>query len=261
MTAMTFAVGGMAVWIPTFFYERESVFQVQPATIEHVRKLEEPGAAQIAERIQPLVGQSFQGMDNLRAALSGVLTRDEVMNYRAVIAKHAQDEKVGDQLLADINYQFGLVVVVTGLFATLSGGWLGDKLRPLYSGSYFLVSGIGMLFGLPAFIAAVTVPLPMGWYFVYIAVFCLFFNTGPANTILANVSHPAVRSSAFALNILIIHLFGDVASPPIVGWVADHYSLLWGMYVLSGAILISGLVWIWGARYLERDTALAPTRI
>ena len=261
MTAMTFAVGGMAVWIPTFYFERESVYQVQPATITYLSKLEQADTAKIADKVQPLVGQSFKGMDNLREALSKVLTPEEVVKWRTPIAKGSQDEKVADALLGEINYKFGLVVVVTGLAATLAGGWLGDKLRSRISGSYFFVSGAGMLIGLPAFIAAVTVPLPLGWVFVFIGVFFLFFNTGPANTILANVSHPAVRSSAYALNILIIHLFGDVASPPIVGWVGDHYSLVKGMYVLSGAIFISGVLWLWGARYLERDTALAPTRL
>jgi len=34
-----------------------------------------------------------------------------------------------------------------------------------------------------------------------------------------------------------------------------------GFMAIAVSILISGLFWLWGARYLERDTALAPTRI
>ena len=48
--------------------------------------------------------------------------------------------------LTDANWVFGLIVVITGLAATLSGGWVGDKLRTRYPGSYFLVAGWGMLF-------------------------------------------------------------------------------------------------------------------
>ena len=29
----------------------------------------------------------------------------------------------------------------------------------------------------------------------------------------------------------------------------------------SFLILVGGVLWLWGARYLERDTALAPTRL
>ena len=93
------------------------------------------------------------------------------------------------------------------------------------------------------------------------AVFFLFFNTGPANTALANVAPPALRASAFAINILVIHLFGDVISPTIIGWIDDRSSLREGLLFLAGPILLSGLFWLWGTRYLDRDTELAPTRM
>jgi hypothetical protein len=96
---------------------------------------------------------------------------------------------------------------------------------------------------------------------VFLAVFCLFFNTGPTNTILANVSHPALRASGFALNILIIHLLGDVLSPPLMGLVAGFYGRDVSFIVVSIAVLVGGLFWLAGAKYLERDTALAPTRL
>jgi hypothetical protein len=38
---------------------------------------------------------------------------------------------------------FGVVIVVAGLVSTLLGGWLGDRLRLRYPGSYFPVSGVG----------------------------------------------------------------------------------------------------------------------
>jgi MFS transporter, Spinster family, sphingosine-1-phosphate transporter len=103
--------------------------------------------------------------------------------------------------------------------------------------------------------------LPLGWLFVFLAVFFLFFNTGPSNTALANVAPPALRSSAFALNILMIHLFGDVISPPIVGWIDDRASLRAGLLMLAGPIALSGFFWLWGTRYLDRDTELAPGRL
>src|SRR6202035_5872349 len=120
---------------------------------------------------------------------------------------------------------FGIITVVGGLAATLLGGWAGDVLRPRFPGSYFLVSSIAMFVGFPCCLLVVLLPFPWAWVFVFLAVFCLFFNTGPTNTILANVAPPALRSSAFALNILIIHMFGDVISPPIVGWVDTTASL------------------------------------
>jgi MFS family permease len=156
---------------------------------------------------------------------------------------------------------FGAITAAAGLVATLAGGLVGDWLRPRYSGSYFLVSGIAMMIGFPMVLLVLWTPFPLAWLFVALAVFCLFFNTGPTNTILANVTHPAVRASGFALNILIIHLFGDVISPPVIGWITSVWSLDDGFMVVSAMMLVGGLLWLWGARYLERDTALAPLRI
>jgi hypothetical protein len=34
-----------------------------------------------------------------------------------------------------------------------------------------------------------------------------------------------------------------------------------GFYVISLTILLGGVLWFWGARYLEEDTRLAPTRL
>ena len=80
-----------------------------------------------------------------------------------------------------------------------------------------------MLVGFPLFAAMLYAPFPWAWIFLGLTVFCLFFNTGPANAILANVVHPSMRATAFALNIFIIHVLGDALSPPLIGapWPTD----------------------------------------
>jgi hypothetical protein len=172
---------------------------------------------------------------------------------------------------------------VAGISATLLGGIAGDRLRNRFAGSYFLVSGLGMLIGFPLFLAILFTPFPLAWLFVFLAVFWLFFNTGPTNTILANVTHPSVRASAYALNILVIHLFGDAFSPPMIGWLAgqartyaaqnpngepwliellgrrDGMDFAFG--VVSLTILAAGVLWLYGMRFLAEDTRLAPTRV
>jgi MFS family permease len=166
--------------------------------------------------------------------------------------------------LGEVNLIFGALTVVSGIAATLLGGYVGDKLRSRYSGSYFLVSGIGMLVGLPFFAGVLlTKSNTVAWGLIFVAEFCVFFNTGPSNTVLANVVHPAVRASAYALNIFIIHAFGDAISPPLIGWVTDRtgdMNVGFGASV-SLAIFLSGVFWLLGAKHLKRDTELAPTRL
>lgn len=164
--------------------------------------------------------------------------------------------------LEAVNSTFGKILVVSGLLATLIGGYAGDRLRKRFSGSYFLVSGTSMLIGFPMVLLVVWSTSPLAyWTFSFMACFCLFFNTGPTNTILANVSHPAIRSMAFAINIFIIHLLGDAISPTIIGFIGDLSNMDVGMAVVSFMILVGGILWLLGARHLERDTALAPTRL
>jgi MFS family permease len=156
---------------------------------------------------------------------------------------------------------FGGLTALSGLIATLSGGLAGDWLRPRFPGSYFLVSALAMMLGFPMLLLFLWAPFPLAWLFAFLAVFCLFFNTGPTNTILANVTHPAVRATGFALNILIIHALGDAISPPVVGIIAERTSMTFAFGVVSVLMLLGGLLWLWGVVYLKRDTELAPTRV
>jgi MFS transporter, Spinster family, sphingosine-1-phosphate transporter len=152
---------------------------------------------------------------------------------------------------------FGGLTVIAGLLATLAGGWAGDWLRPRYSGSYFIVSGIAMLLGFPMLLLMIWTPFPLAWVFVFLAVFFLFFNTGPTNTILANVTRPSIRAAGYAVNIFIIHILGDVPSPPLMGWIADRYDQNMSFMLVSLLVLVGGVFWLCGAKHLERDTAAA----
>ena len=150
---------------------------------------------------------------------------------------------------------FGGITVVAGLISTLVGGFVADRLQKRFSGSYFLVSGLGMLLAFPLFLGMIFVPFPLAWVFLFCAVFFVFLNTGPSNAALANVAGPKVRATAFALNILVIHLFGDAFSPPLLGLIAGRSNMNVAFLVISVAMLISGVVWLFGMKYLAPDTA------
>jgi MFS transporter, Spinster family, sphingosine-1-phosphate transporter len=150
---------------------------------------------------------------------------------------------------------FGLITVVAGLVSTLLGGVIADKLRSRFAGSYFWVSGMGMLIACPIFIVALYVPFPAAWIAMFLAIFFLFLNTGPSNTALANVSLPAVRATAFAANIFVIHAFGDVQAFWLLGYIGGHTNMRVAFLFVSGIILLSGVAWLIGVKYLPADTA------
>jgi MFS family permease len=207
MAAMTFAVGGIANWMPTYVYHREKA-------------------------------------------------------HAATLPAAQQPEISKEEALKDANQHFGMIVVISGLFSTIAGGWLADYLRPLWRGAYFRISAVGMFIGFGFFMGVLYTAFPQAWWFTFLTVFCLFLNTGPTNTILSNVIHPTMRQMAVAINIFIIHSLGDVISPAIIGWIAGpELNFDRGFLVVSGMILLSGILWWLGGRFLQRDTELAPTRI
>lgn len=151
----------------------------------------------------------------------------------------------------------GVMLAGMGLVATLAGGMAGDALRSRVGGAYLLVSAGGMLVGFPIFLGVLFLPSPWFWPALALAIFFLFFNTGPSNTALANVAHPSIRATAFAINILIIHALGDAISPFLIGAIADAFNLQSAFLVVSAMILISGVLWLWGSKYLHADTLAA----
>jgi hypothetical protein len=140
------------------------------------------------------------------------------------------------------------------LCGTLVGGFAGDLLMRRTQRAYLLLSGAGVLAAIPFAMAAIV----SGEREVYApclaaAVFCLFLNTGLLNAVIVSVSPPALRSTAVAANIVIIHLLGDAPSPFLIGWVSDLSSLQVGIQLAVAAMLVSGLVLLAGSRYLPGD--------
>ena len=154
---------------------------------------------------------------------------------------------------------FGLITVVAGLISTLLGGVVADKLRPRFPGSYFWVSGVGMLIACPFFLATLYMPFPAAWIAMFLAIFFLFLNTGPSNTALANVSLPAVRATAFAASIFVVHALGDVQAFWLLGYIGGHTNMHVAFLFVSGIIFLSGVVWLIGVKYLQADTAVVET--
>ena len=155
---------------------------------------------------------------------------------------------------------FGLIMVVAGLVSTLLGGIIADRLRSRFAGSYFWVSGIGMLIACPLFVATLYIPFPAAWITMFLAIFFLFLNTGPSNTALANVSLPAVRATAFAANIFVIHAFGDVQAFWLLGYIGGHANMHVAFLFVSAIIFASGVTWLFGVKYLPADTAAVESR-
>ncbi|GFE60628.1 MFS transporter [Geobacter sp. AOG2] len=156
------------------------------------------------------------------------------------------------------NTMFGATTVVTGILGTMAGGWLGDFWQKRSGKGYLLISGWGFLIGTPFAVWAILAPgLTACIVAIFIAEFFLFLNTGPLNTVIVNVTNPAVRAMAFAVNIFFIHALGDAVSPSTLGWLSDQWGLRSALLITPGAMALAGLFCFICGRFVVRDMAQA----
>ncbi len=168
----------------------------------------------------------------------------------------------------------GAVIVLGGMVGTVFGGYMADWLNKNHPGSRILVCGIGFLLGAPAFALAVTFHnLLVFTVFFVLSTILLTLYTGPSTAATQDVAPSALRASAVAISLLIAHLFGDAFSPTIVGVLATQFDPTHGQHFAASvagqdlsiallvtctpALVIAGLIGIFGARWMKEDIAAA----
>jgi len=154
---------------------------------------------------------------------------------------------------------FGAIVIVTGFFGTLAGGWLGDYCLKRSRQGYLWFSAVTTLAAAPVAFLALTAPAPRIYFpAIVVAELLCFMSTGPINAAIANMVSAFERASAMALSIFAIHLLGDVPSPPLIGHLAVTGSLARAVLVVPVALAIGGVIWLFAARADGRVSQPVP---
>lgn len=164
---------------------------------------------------------------------------------------------------------FGLVLVVAGLLGTLLGGWLATAWQKRNRAGYAFTLGLSVLLAAPmATFAFLLNNKSAAMICLATAMFLLFLSTGPVNTLILETVPVNLRASAMALSIFMIHLFGDMWSPELVGHVsdflrdqfataqsgtlapealklaADAHGLKRAVLILPGALAVAAVFWL-----------------
>ena len=84
---------------------------------------------------------------------------------------------------------------------------------------------------------------------IAVAAFFLLLNTAPLNAAVINSVGAHIRATALAINILIIHILGDIPSPTMMGWVADVRSLQTAFILPVIAMGVSSAILFYGMRF------------
>lgn len=168
----------------------------------------------------------------------------------------------------------GAVIVLAGLVGTVLGGYMADWLNRRNQGSRVLVCGIGFLLSAPAFAVAITTHNFMIFsVFFILTTILLTLYTGPSTAATQDVVPAILRASAIAVSLFIAHLLGDAFAPTLVGVLASAFDPTHGQHfahdiggqdlakallvTCTPALLIAGVVGIFGARWMQADVAAA----
>lgn len=157
-------------------------------------------------------------------------------------------QRVHGMKASDAGLLIGGMTAVAGLVGIAVGMWLPDVLLRFSRRSYLLVA-----------FAAVVVAVPFGLFgllerdtgtslrLVFVAMVMMAVVLGPCNTVTANVVPPTRRAAGYAVSIFFIHLFGDITSPNLIGFISDWFgtpsvanSPVGRMFAALGAVPVKG---------------------
>ena len=137
-------------------------------------------------------------------------------------------ETVRGMTTSEASQWIGTLVAIAGLVGIIFGTALADLLLRFTRRAYLLMAGCAVAFAvLPGWYALID-PNPRSSLMVmFVAMLPMAMVLGPCNTVTANVVPAIHRSSGFALCIFLIHLFGDIASPMLIGAISHFCGKGW----------------------------------
>jgi MFS transporter, Spinster family, sphingosine-1-phosphate transporter len=118
----------------------------------------------------------------------------------------------------------GSLMVVASLIGIALGTFLADVLYKFTKRAYLLLAALAVLCAIPLGATGILDPVyKSSLVFLFGASLLMSMVLGPCNTVTANVVPANRRAVAYAAFIFLIHLFGDISSQVILGWISDLF--------------------------------------
>ncbi|KHG02491.1 hypothetical protein F383_08055 [Gossypium arboreum] len=117
---------------------------------------------------------------------------------------------------------FGGITVVCGIFGTIAGGFILDRMSATINHAFILLSGATFLGAISCFSAFCLRNLYGFLVLFAVGELLLFAAQAPVNFVCLHCVKPSLRPLAMAMSTVSIHIFGDVPSSPLFGVVQDH---------------------------------------
>lgn len=142
---------------------------------------------------------------------------------------------------------FGAVTVVGGFIGTLLGGWWADRIERRGGNGFLKVSVWSMVFAVPLFAMMLTMTDFKAFLVALFAMeVALFLCISPLDAAVITYVKPTMRSTAMALNVFLIHAFGDGISRALIGSISDHSGLKSALAFCPWILALAGVIWFIG---------------
>lgn len=124
----------------------------------------------------------------------------------------------------DAGKWIGLLLVGAGILGIVLGMFIPDLIARYTKRGYLLLASAAVFLAIPLGVLGV---LDHSYHaslaFLFCASVLLSMVLGPCNTVTANVVPANRRAAGYAAFIFLIHLFGDISSPILLGWISDSF--------------------------------------
>ncbi|RYZ69307.1 MAG: MFS transporter, partial [Proteobacteria bacterium] len=145
------------------------------------------------------------------------------------------------------NIVFGAVTVVGGFIGTVVGGFLADKIEKRSGNGYLKVAVLSMVLSVPVFWILLSIrDFNHFAMLLFVLDIFLFMCMSPLDAAVIGSVRPALRSTAMALNIFLIHALGDGISRVLMGLISDSSGLQSAVALLPWVLALAGVLWAMG---------------
>jgi MFS family permease len=146
----------------------------------------------------------------------------------------------------------GTLTVVCGLGGTVVGGVLAQWWSKKTGKALYYVPAISALLAVTP--SVLTFFGPRSWTLPSLgaAVFFIFLGTGPVNAATLNAVPAHLRSMAMGGQLFALHVFGDMPSSFVIGFVSDRSNLRVGLGITVITMILGGIIFFVGSRYAPK---------
>uniref|UniRef100_A0A7C9DS46 Major facilitator superfamily (MFS) profile domain-containing protein n=1 Tax=Opuntia streptacantha TaxID=393608 RepID=A0A7C9DS46_OPUST len=149
--------------------------------------------------------------------------------------------------MANADMIFGGITVGCGLGGTIAGGLVLDYMSSTISNAFKLLATSALLGAAFCFVAFCFKKEILFLVFFAVGELLIFATQAPVNFVCLHCVAPSLRPLSMAMSTVLIHIFGDVPSSPLVGVLQDHiHNWRKTALILTSILFLAAAIWFIG---------------